>query len=135
MPLRISPNVACQIQRLRRLWCVRINGLNTYNASTNKDSRVPEPENVPLHQRGCWGYRNGYTLICLESGHMFVRKGSPNSMLRQTIAILCPHGDKLRAPYFKSESLWLNEIMARFTDPYYRFPLHQNAQRAEAITA
>jgi len=111
---------------------VRINGLVTYNSLIGRFGQVPEAEGIPSYQRGRWGQDNGYTFICLESGHLFVLKGSPNSKLQETINELCPNGDGLRVAYFNGESLWLDEVLERISDPYCRFP---TARDKNAMTA
>lgn len=125
MPIMTSPPIAGTIQRLRRLWCVRINSLNTYNAlSDDGNGRVPSPEQIPRHWLGHWGTDDNYTFICLRTGDLFVLHGKPNNELLSLLRGhpgLCPGGSELRVPYFHEESLYLEEILARVRDPYCLF--------------
>ena len=117
-----SPPLAGIVQRLRKLWCIRINGLNTYDSlSDQEDGQVPNPEQIPKHWLGHWGIDDNYTFICLRSGDLFVLSGEPNSELLNLLTGelgLCPGGSELRVPYFHGESLYIEEIMARVRDPY-----------------
>lgn len=120
-----SPPLAGIIQRLRKLWCVRINGINTYNCLADQENgRVPSPEEIPKHWCGRWGTDSGYTFICLRTGDLFVLSGEPNSELLKLLEGdmgLCPCGSELRVPYLHEESLFLEELLARVRDPFHAF--------------
>ena len=119
----VKQSPAAIIQRLRRLWCVRINGLNTTNYLSLEEEHgmIPSPDEIPGHWRGRWGTDGDYTFICLITGDLFILHGEPNTELINLIGGnlgFCPNGSGLRVPYCQGESLQLEEIIARIRDPY-----------------
>lgn len=120
-----SNSTAATIQRLRKAWCIRINGLNTFNADPepgkSEESRVPEANAVPKSWLGRWGVCKDYTFICLPSGDLFILYGEPCNELRTLIQEVCTSGENLRVPYFDQESLYCHEIIARVKDPFCQF--------------
>lgn len=115
-------STAASVCRLRKLWCIRINDLNTYNPFPEKgkkeDNLVPSPSQIPKDWLGKWGSKKDLTWICLESGDLFILGGEPSNELLKLLQEICPNGSALCLQYMIQESLYCREIISRIRDPF-----------------